>query len=293
MRDWWNERLYSDCQQSFLVKEVLYNRRSAFQHIQVLDTLRFGRALALDGIVQTTEADEFIYHEMLVHPTMVRHANPLRAVLIGGGDGGAAREMLRWSNLERLDLIEIDPDVIDASKRFLPTVSRGAFADSRLVIRLQDGSKFIESSPAAYDVVVIDSSDPIGPAQSLFSGDFYAACSQSLRADGVLVAQCGVPFLASDQLRSAFSALASSFRHVAVYLSAVPTYYGGGFAFLLAADSCRYFARCPSKMDCTSSHLTGHSRHYSRALDESLFALPKWLASAIEGLRPPCEKCGF
>jgi spermidine synthase len=292
MPEWWNERLYPDCQQSLLVREVLYDKQSAFQHIQVLDTLRFGRALALDGIVQTTEADEFIYHEMLVHPAMVRHANPLRAVLIGGGDGGAAREILRWSNLERLDLIEIDPDVIDASKRFLPTVSRGAFEDSRLVIKLQDGSKFIESSRAAYDLVVIDSSDPLGPAQSLFSGDFYAACAQSLRTDGVLVAQCGAPFLASDQLRSAFSALASSFRHVAVYLSAVPTYTAGASRSCLPRIAAA-FARSPSKIDCRPLCLTGHTRHYSHALDESLFALPKWLASALEGLRPSCETCGF
>jgi spermidine synthase len=293
MPDWWNERLYADCHQSFLVKEVLYDRRSAFQHIQILETVRFGRALALDGIIQTTEADDFIYHEMLVHPAIERHGNPLRAVIIGGGDGGAAREILQWSNVRQIDLIEIDPEVISVAKQFLPTISRGALEDPRVVVKLQDGSRFVQSAKASYDIVVIDSSDPIGPATSLFSRDFYGACLQSLRVDGVLVAQCGVPFMAKDQLLSAFGALASHARHVAVYLSAVPTYYGGTFAFLLASDSCRYFVKHFLSVDGTRSPIERHTRHYSAALNERLFVLPKWLVSELKELRPRCEICGF
>jgi spermidine synthase len=291
MNDWWDERLYPDCRQSFAIKEVLYDERSSFQHVQVLDTLRFGRMLALDGIVQTTEADEFIYHEMLVHPAMSRHNNPIRAAIIGGGDGGAARELLRWPSIGRLDLIEIDADVIDVSRRFLASISQRVFEDDRLVVHVEDGVQFVKSAKGEYDVIVLDSSDPVGPATDLFSSNFYTDCANSLKPDGALVAQCGAPLLAPAQLRSAYAALSSCFRHVAVYLAAIPTYYGGSFAFLLATDSCKVFAQGVSGK-LTSKPLLG-TRHFNRSVNENLLTMPVWQSSMLEGVRPSCKQCKF
>jgi len=291
MTSWWNENLYPDCRQSFLIDRVLYDRKSRFQRIQILDTARFGRVLVLDGIVQTTDADEFIYHEMLVHPALTRHDNPTRVAVVGGGDGGAAREVLRWPCVEQLDLIEIDAEVISVSETYLPDVSKRAFADRRLKIRYEDGAKYLESAKDRYDVIIVDSSDPIGPSTALFSNAFYNACMRSLGTSGILVTQCGAPFLAGSQFRSAYESLCSCARHVAVYATAVPTYYGGSFAFLMATNDCSSLSK-RTKLTKAGAQILCSSRHINRALNQHLLAIPTWQALMIADLRSACVNCG-
>jgi spermidine synthase len=260
---------------------VLLQERGRFQDILVFENPVFGRTLMLDGAIQVTERDEFIYHEMIVHPALFAHAKPRRVLIIGGGDGGTLREVLRHGAVERAVLVEIDAAVVEASRRYLPRVSAGAFDDPRADLVLSCGSDFVRECREEFDVVIIDSTDPSGPGGRLFTTAFYENCRGLLAAGGILVAQSGVPFLQPDELTRVASRLREVFRDVAFYTAAVPTYYGGAMAFAWASDDPDRRSIDVSGLERRFSGAGIPTRYYGPQVHLAAFALPGFVRELV------------
>lgn len=218
------------------IKDRLFREQSPFQLVEVFETEGFGRLLTLDGIIMLTERDEFVYHDMLTHLPLCAHPNPRNILIIGGGDGGTLREVLKHPSVQRADLVEIDEMVIRVSREFLPALSVG-FDDARTRIFCEDGSRFVREHPNSYDVVLVDSTDPVGPAVGLFEEPFFRSVSECLRPDGVLTLQSESPFFDGDIVRSVVQRLRGIFPHVRLYLAPVVTYPGGHWSFSFAGKA--------------------------------------------------------
>lgn len=231
MSDWFRETLHSDYAQSMMVSTVLYDSKTDHQRLVVLENPRFGRVLTLDGVVQTTEGDNAIYHEMLTHVPLFAHDAPKRVLIIGGGDGGMAREVLRHKDVEHVTMVEIDAGVVEFSKTYLPSLSNGAFDDPRLELVIADGAAFVRDTEQRYDVIIVDSTDPIGPGEVLFTDTFYGHARNCLTEHGILVTQNGVPFMQGDELTNTLRAFKALFADWGCYTATVPTYAGGPMAF--------------------------------------------------------------
>jgi len=223
----------------FKLKNQIYKARSPFQKIEVIENEHFGRVLLLDGLVQTTERDEFFYHEMLVHPAFVCHPSPQDALIIGGGDGGALREILRYP-LKRAYLVEIDRQVIDVCRRHFPWLSP-SLRDKRVELVIDDGKEFIARSERTFDIVIIDSSDPVGPSVSLHEMNFYKKLRERLNSEGIVIAQVGSPFYCLESIKKKSRFLKKLFRMVCFYLSPVPTYPGGMWCFVFLSNKVKPF----------------------------------------------------
>ncbi len=209
--------------------------KSKYQEILILETPEFGKMLVLDGLVQTTERDEFIYHELLAHPAMLMHKNPERVLVIGGGDGGTIREVLKHKTVKEVHLCEIDEEVIIASEKYLPTISE-KLRDPKVKIFIEDGNTFLSERQNYYDVIIMDSSDPVGASEVLFSEEFYQKVKSSLREGGIMVAQTESPFLQEDYFKKAVHGIRKVFRNYGVYLGYIPTYPSGMWSFTIASD---------------------------------------------------------
>jgi spermidine synthase len=234
--DWISEK-WKDVEIRYRVKEILQELKTDFQNMMLIDTFQYGKMLLLDGIVQTTEKDDFIYHEMMAHIPLFAHKNPKKVLIIGGGDGGVLREVLRHENVEDATLIEIDQKVIDFCKKYLPSISNGAFDDKRTQIIIADGSEYIKETDNRYDIIIVDSPDPIGPAQILFSKQFYQDIYSIMKPGGIMVRQTGSVHMQSDEQKQAYKLLKNIFQYNAFYLYSVPTYIGGLFSSIFCSDT--------------------------------------------------------
>lgn len=204
----------------------IFEKQSQFQKTEVFNSRAFGKVLTLDGLMMVTELDEFFYHEMIVHIPMLTHKNPKNILVIGGGDGGTVRELLKYDSVEHIDMVEIDETVIEASKKFFPTVSSG-LNNPKVSVLVQDAIDFIKDKKNCYDIVLIDSTDPIGPGVGLFNEDFYNNVKNSLKKGGIVVPQTEGPFAQKDDTRITYALLRKVFKYVAPYCYAMPTYPGG------------------------------------------------------------------
>jgi spermidine synthase len=276
------ETLYDAYAQEFSVDKLYFEHKTQHQHLMIFHNAMFGRVMVLDGIVQTTEKDEFIYHEMLTHVPMLAHGDVKRVLIIGGGDGGMLREVTRHASVESITQVEIDMDVIEMSKTHLPNHSQGAFEDPRLKLVINDGFDFIQSSTELFDVIIGDSTDPIGPGEVLFSKEFYAGCQARLRAGGVLVTQNGAAFLQLEEVQTTSKHLRTVFDDSAFYSAAVPTYVGGIMTFAWASDSA---GQRQHKLETLRSRFKKSgikTRYYTPEIHLASFALPRYLVDAIE-----------
>jgi spermidine synthase len=266
------EALHDGYGQSFRVDRLLHYEKTEHQELVIFDNASFGRILALDGVVQLTERDHHIYHEMISHVPILGHGGVRDVLIIGGGDGGTLHEVLRHPDL-RAVMVEIDPQVIELSRRYLPMVGQGALDDPRAEIVIGDGLAYVAQSERRFDVIIIDSTDPVGPASALFSRDFYADCRRCLNPGGILVTQNGVPFFQAGQLRASMASLRSLFTHATCYLAAVPTYTGGPIALGWASDEpARRGERGALEARYRASGLA--TRYYAPDVHEGAFALP-------------------
>ncbi|NPA75323.1 MAG: polyamine aminopropyltransferase [Euryarchaeota archaeon] len=234
MELWFDELHTPNMRLGFRIKRELEHVRSEYQDIHVFETYDYGNLLVIDGTVQTTERDEFIYHEMIVHMPMLTHSSPERVLIVGGGDGGAAREALKHEP-EEVHVVEIDEKVVEISKKYLPGIA-SAYEDSRVHLHVEDGIKFVKRS-SKFDVIIVDSTDPVGPAEGLFHEDFYRDIKSAMNPGGVMAQQCGTPVYHPEELRNAYLALSRVFRYVRVFLAYIPTYPSGMWAFVMASDS--------------------------------------------------------
>ena len=274
--DWFGETLYPDFQQRFKITSLLYQGRSEFQELAFFETERFGRVLALDGVIQTTEKDEFVYHEMLVHVPFFAHGRVRSAAIIGGGDGGVLEEALKHE-VERVVMVEIDGAVVELSKKYLPSICGKAFEDPRADVRIDDGIKFILETDEKFDVIIVDSTDPAGPAVPLFTDEFYRNCARSLTERGILVTQSGVTFMQDDEARGTYGRLRRAFPDATFYLAQVPTYAAGFMTLGWGCKSPRPRATTLAtlKKRCASAKIA--TRYYSPEMHRAAFALPPYI----------------
>jgi len=278
----WSETLEpSDFTATYKVERVLHEERSEFQHILLFENAVMGRVLTLDGVVQTTEKDEFCYHEMIVHVPILAHGKARRVLVLGGGDGGAVEEEFKHQDVEHATLVDIDRTVIDLSKRYLSTISGRAFEDPRLDLMIADGCRFVAETDARYDVIIVDSPDPIGPGAALFTGEFYAGCKRCLTPGGVLVTQNGVPFTQMAELRDSMTALASLFADARCYVTHVPIYIGGAMALGWASDDTALWQTPLETLASRFEKSAIDTRYYTPAVHQASFALPRYIEELI------------
>jgi spermidine synthase len=295
--EWFEETLHPSIRQRLKISEILHREKTELQDLVIFRNPVFGRVMALDGVVQTTEGDEFIYHEMLAHvpilAQLAANGGVDRVLIVGGGDGGCLREVLKHKNL-RCDLVEIDPGVIELSRKHLPNHNAGAFDDERARIIIDDGARYVAQTGQRYDVVIIDSTDPIGPGAVLFTEQFYADCKRCMSPGGVLVTQNGVPFLQAEELQNSYRHFSRHYRDYGFYVAPVPTYNGGFMALGWASDNPRARGVSRRAIERLYAEAGLATRYFNPSMFVASFALPNFmhrlLDSAAGGVSPSGEK---
>lgn len=278
---WYQERHNDEIACGLHVKKVLYSGQSQFQRVDVLDTTGFGRIMTLDGLMMVTERDEFVYHEMISHVPLLAHPNPSRVLVIGGGDGGTLREVLRHDCVQEAVLCEIDGDVVEASRQFLPTTAVG-LNHPRAKVHIGDGVDFVKKSPdASFDVVIVDSTDPIGPGVGLFSEVFYKEVSRILRPNGIAMAQCESPWENGIDLAKVYNNLRVGIGEVYAMTGTIPTYPFGFWSWGFASTSTHPF----NKIDLERARaIEKTTRYYNIDLHRAAFALPNFMRQRLKGV---------
>lgn len=275
MEFWFTERQTADLGLAFRVKESLWVERTPYQTLTVLDTYQYGRMLVLDGAVQTTEVDEHIYHEMITHVPLLIHPRPRRVLVIGGGDGGTVREALKHPGVELVELVEIDERVIAAAKRFFPAISC-RLEDPRARVIVGDGVRHVAAAQDTYDVILVDSTDPVGPAIALFEEPFFASLHRALKADGLFAAQTKTPYLDGPLIGRIHHWVAKRFPVAALYTAAIPTYPTGLWSFMLGSK--RYRHDHPDEVRAKALD----TKYYTPQIHRAAFGLPRAVEEALE-----------
>lgn len=290
MTTWFNETLYKGFRQSHEVKKVLFEGRSKYQNVGVFESGRFGRILALDGVVQCTEGDEFVYHEMLTHLPILAHGKVESVLIIGGGDGGILEEVLKHKSVKRATMVEIDGEVIEVAKKYLPKICGKAFSDKRTNLIVGDGAAYVAETKNRYDLVIVDRPDPVGPATVLFSEGFYRNCRRVMKPNAILVAQNGVPHMQGPELTEAIKLFQKIWTESGSYLAVVPTYVCGFMSMTWASDRDitdvdprKVFARFDAaKLPAL--------RYYNPEIHFAAFALPNFVAGLIPAPKAAARK---
>jgi spermidine synthase len=281
---WINETLYPDWGQRFLMKRELAHVHSAFQDIVIFESTSHGRVMVLDGVIQITEADEFVYQEMIAHVPLLAHGAAAHVLIIGAGDGGVLRRVLQHRGVQRAVMVEIDGEVIRLAQEFLPGIAGDAWRDPRAEVIVGDGIDYVQRAPdAAFDVIIVDSTDPIGVGEVLFTDAFYANCARILTARGLVVNQCGVPFMQADELRETSARRAKFFPHVTAYVAAVPTYVGGFMTLGWSAKD-RALASVPVEeigRRAAAAGILGTTRYWTPDIHAGAFNLPPYIAQNL------------
>lgn len=279
--NWFTETLHGKYGQGFEIRATLYHQKTDFQELAIYDTESLGRVLVLDGAVQTTERDEFYYHEMVTHPAILAHGEVKRVLIIGGGDGGALREALKHPGIEQVTQVEIDPSVTELCRRHLPMLSDGAFDDPRARLVFTDGVKFVAETAERFDVMIVDSTDPVGPSVQLFEDPFYRDCRRVLGERGILVRQAGVPFFQRAEFVTTHRKLKAVFKDAAFLRVAVPTYCAGDMALAWASDDAANRTRDVDVLDARYRQSGIKTRYYNPWVHRAAFSLPNYLQDAL------------
>jgi spermidine synthase len=281
---WVNETLYAEWGQRFLVKRELARVKSAFQDIMVFESFTHGRVMLLDGVVQITEADEFVYQEMLTHVPLLAHGAARRVLIIGAGDGGVLRRVLQHRTVEKAVMVEIDGEVIRLAKEYMPGIAGDAWNDPRAEVIVGDGIDYVRQAPAArFDAVIVDSTDPVGVGEVLFTDEFYANTARLLTERGLVVNQCGVPFMQAEELRETSQRRAKAFPDIWAYVAAVPTYVGGFMTLGWAAKdpAMRAVSVEEIRRRARSAGILGTTRYWTPEIHVGAFELPPYIAEHL------------
>jgi spermidine synthase len=268
---WYTEKQTPHLGITCLIHETLVHIKTPFQDLAVIDTLQFGKMLVLDGMVQTTEKDEFVYHEMLAHIAMQAHPDPKHILVVGGGDGGVIREVIKYQSVETVTLVEIDEAVVEMSKKYLPSISCG-LADPKVTVLVADGIEHVKQSVGKYDVILVDSTEPVGPAIGLFAEEFYADIYRALKKDGIFVAQTESPFFNRDLIESVYARINRVFPLSKLYLASIPTYPSGLWSFTAGS-------KCYDPQDCKQKPV--ETKYYNFDVHQGAFLLPNFVRELL------------
>ena len=280
MELWFSEKHTPSVKFSIQVDRQLYCGQSEFQRIDIFDSKEFGRFLTLDGYMMLTEKDEFIYHEMMVHIPMAVHPAAKKVLIIGGGDGGAIRELVRYPLVEYIDLVEIDELVVEVCKKHLPQTAC-CFNDERVTVHYQDGLKFIRRCENEYDLIIVDSTDPFGPGEGLFTKEFYGNCYKALKEDGIMVNQHESAFYLDDAvaMQRAHKRIVESFPISRVYQAHIPTYPSGHWLFGFASKKYHPI----EDLKAVKWNAQGFkTRYYNTQLHVGAFAQPNYVEELLK-----------
>lgn len=284
--DWYHEYITPDLYLSSHLTKVLYSGKTTYQQIEIVDTIPFGRCLILDGRTQSSEADEFVYHEALVQPGLTSIKNHRSVFIAGGGEGATLREVLAHSTVERVVMVDLDQEVVELSKKYLPKHHMGAFDDPRVSLIFDNARSYLETHPEQYDFIVIDIPDPLeaGPAYLLYTQEFYQIARQRLTNDGMMVVQSGPssPLNYHEVFTSIHNTISSVFASVTPYQAYIPC-FGSSWSFVLASEMYNPLALPPEEIDARLANcLTSLLRFYDGKSHSGLFPLPKYLREALE-----------
>ncbi|MDT8860482.1 spermidine synthase [Alkalihalobacillus sp. MEB130] len=275
MELWYTEKQTESFGITAKIKQTHHTEQTEFQKLDMIETEEFGNMLVLDGMVMTTEKDEFVYHEMVAHVPLFTHPNPKNVLVVGGGDGGVIREILKHPSVEKATLVEIDGKVIEYSKKYLPTIA-GALDDARVDVQVDDGFMHIAKSDADYDVIMVDSTEPVGPAVKLFEKGFYEGISKALKEDGIFVAQTDNPWFHSELITKVFKDVKEIFPITRLYTANIPTYPSGLWTFTIASKK-----HDPLDVEESRFHEID-TKYYTKELHKAAFALPKFVGDLIQ-----------
>ncbi len=277
MSIWFDEVFDDVCRFGLAIKEKLFSGRSRYQQVEVMDSEGFGRVLTIDGMFMTSERDEYFYHEMLVHPVLASAPSIRRVLVIGGGDGGTVREVLSYKEVEQVVMVEIDEMVVNVSKELLGNIGT-AWDDERLTVLIADGIDYVRNAAdGSFDVILLDHSDPVGPAEGLFNEAFYQGCKRLLGDRGVFCLQSESPIIQRPTFVEVCQTLKGVFREVRPYFGTVPIYPTGAWSWTFASNG-------PSPFDINEDRAAfqeGRCRHYNRDIHRGAFAVPNELKPLI------------
>ncbi|MDF2596029.1 MAG: spermidine synthase [Clostridia bacterium] len=279
---WYTENHQDDTKFSIKVKEHIHSEKSEFQQIDFFASQTFGTFFTLDGLMMATEKDEFIYHDMITHVSMAVNPDIKSVLIIGGGDGGTAREVLRYASVKKVDMVEIDERVVRLCQKYMPQTAHKLDNDPRLTLHFEDGLQFVQDAPSAsYDLILVDSTDPIGPGEGLFTYEFYNNCKRVLSDEGILINQHESPYYASyaHEMKRAHSKIRETFPVAKVYQFHLPTYPSGHWLFGFASK--KYDPIKDLKADRWQS-LGLKTKYYNTDLHVGAFMLPTYVKDALE-----------
>jgi spermidine synthase len=281
MERWIAETFYADWQPSMRADKVLYEAKSEHQHLVIFENKTWGTVLILDGIFQLTTRDEFIYHEMMAHVPLMAMERPKNVLIIGGGDGGILREVLKHPSIKSATLVEIDQEVIDTSVKYFPKVGAKAFKDPRTNVVIADGLKFVADCSDRFDAVIVDSSEPVGPSAVLHTKRFFADCQKLLKPGGVFITQNGVPFHHPHHLARTTKHLASLHKHVSPYICTQPCYFGGEFALNWASDDANALSLDEAVLARRARSRKIETKYWTPGVHKGAFALPQFMQDVV------------
>ncbi len=275
----WRVRLKAD--------KVLHEVKTEHQHLVIFENETWGRVLMLDGVCQLTTSDEFVYHEMMAHVPLMALSKPRRVLVVGGGDGGVMREVLKHPSIETATLCEIDRSVVDLSLEHYPEIAGGCFDDPRCDLVIADGLKYVAETTKKFDAIIVDSSEPIGPSAVLHTPEFFADCKRALKEGGIFVTQNGLPFLLPEHLAGTTRALGGLFAKVAPYLCTQPCYFGGPFALNWASDDAGHLDMSQKKLTRRQAKRAIVTRYWTPAVHTAAFALPAYAQKVVDEALSP------
>jgi spermidine synthase len=285
-RQYLYEKLNEDYGYFLRSSKLIEQSRTDFQDLEIHQTPQFGKLFRLDGCFQTSEKDEFVYHETIVHPALTALAEPKRVLIIGGGDGGAAEEALKHPSVEKLTLVELDGRVVEIAREHFGEIHRGVFDDPRLELRIEDGLKFVAETDQRYDLVVLDLPDPVGPAEQLYEEAFFRDCKRVLNKGGVLTLHMGSPWSRPDRVRSLYTRLAKLFTFARPYTMFIPL-YGAQWSMCACSDATDIAAVTPAEVDKRiAKRALPLLQYYNGAVHQALFALPNFVRDLTTGALP-------
>ncbi|MEZ0481958.1 MULTISPECIES: spermidine synthase [unclassified Planococcus (in: firmicutes)] len=267
---WYTEKQTENFGITMKINKTLHTEQTDFQYLEMAETAEWGNMLFLDGMVMTSEKDEFVYHEMVAHVPLFTHPNPENVLVVGGGDGGVIREILKHPSVKKATLVDIDGKVIEYSKKFLPSIASG-LEDARVEVIVGDGFMHIAESENEFDVIMVDSTEPVGPAVNLFSKGFYAGISKALKEDGIFVAQSDNPWFTPDLIKQVQSDVKEIFPITKLYLANIPTYPSGLWSFTIGSKKYN-----PLEVPAERFHDI-ETKYYTPELHNAAFVLPKFV----------------